>query len=151
MPAGATEVSSDPLRDPGRGDLHGDREPGPDGWGLTGIAPNGGVVTIVEDTSEVTVTNTAAPARWWCQKVAAGDPDRHQPGVYRRSELHNGFSDEVALDTSGDGAASELVGPIPSGVTCTVTEPTTPDGWSLVEHRTRQRRHRNRPGPPRSA
>ena len=44
----------------------------------------------------------------------------------------NGFSDEVTLDTGDDGADSELVGPIPSGVTCTVTEPTTPDGWSLV-------------------
>ena len=30
-------------------------------------------------------------------------------------------------------ADSELVGPIPTGVPCTVTEPTPPAGWSLVD------------------
>ena len=75
------------ARDPGRGDLHGDREPGPDGWGLTGIAPNGGVVTIVEDTSEVTLTNHRLRRLAGGEQGRRGRPRRHHPGVYRRSGL----------------------------------------------------------------
>ena len=64
VPPGATEVSSDPaLVIPVGVTCTVTETPVPDGWGLTSVTPDAGVVTIVEDTSEVTVTNTRAPAR----------------------------------------------------------------------------------------
>ena len=66
---------------------------------MTSITPNSGVVTIVEDTSEVTVTNTRLAGSLVVNKVAAGDPIGANHGVYRRWwTCNNGFSDEVTLD-----------------------------------------------------
>ena len=132
VPGGATEVSSAPLEIPVGVTCTVTESPVPNGWGLTSITPNNGVVTIVDDTSEVTLTNTRASGGIVVNKVAPGDPDGTNPIFTIAVNCTNGFSDEVTLDLSDDGAAAELVGPIPSGVTCTVTEPTTPDGWSRV-------------------
>ena len=133
VPDGATEVSTDPLEIPVGVTCTVAESSVPDGWGLDSIAPNGGVVTIVDDSSEVTVTNTRVAGSLVVNKVAAGDPFGTDPVFAVEVDCDNDFSETVTLDVGADGADSELVGPIPSGVTCTVTEPTTPDGWSLAD------------------
>ena len=87
--------------------------PVPDGWGLTSISPDDGVVTIVEDTSEVTVTNTRLAGSLVVQKVAAGDPIGTNPVFTIEVDCANGFSDEVTLDLSDDGAALRAGRPDP--------------------------------------
>jgi len=133
VPGGATEVSSVPLPIPVGVTCTVAEAPVPDGWGLDSIAPDSGVVTIVEGTSEVTVTNTRASGSLVVTKQASGFLGGASSVFTVAVACDNGFSQVLTLDVGADGAASELVGPIPSGVTCTVTEPTPPDGWTLAD------------------
>ena len=103
----------------------------PDGWGFDGITPNS-VVTIDQDTTEVTVTNTRLIGSLVVNKVAAGDPIDASTEFTVHVACSNGFEEDVALDVGTAGGDSATVGPIPSGVSCTVTEPTTPEGWTRV-------------------
>ena len=72
VPDGATEVSTDPLEIPVGVTCTVAESSVPDGWGLDSIAPNGGVVTIVDDSSEVTVTNTRTSGGLVVTKQASG-------------------------------------------------------------------------------
>ncbi len=133
VPPGDTEVSSDPaLVIPVGVTCTVTESPVPDGWGLARVARRRGGHHRGghQRGHRHQQPSRRLPAD---QQGASGCGGGTSPVFTVEVECDNGFSAQVALDTAGDGADSELVGPIPSGVPCTVTEPATPAGWSLVD------------------
>ena len=108
VPDGATEVSSAPIEIPVGVTCTVTEGPVPDGWGLTGTSPEGGTVTIVEGTSEVTVTNTRTSGALLVSKVAAGDATGTTPVFTVQVNC------DQRLQRNADARRRRMTGPTPS-------------------------------------
>jgi hypothetical protein len=129
----ATAVSSDPFDVP-TGVECTVTEPDPTaGWALSGVSPDGGVVTIRRGPNEVTLTNTRVQGSLVVVKRALGRVAGATTSFSVDVSCTNGFSQSRTLDVDDQGSAFATFDGIPVGTECTVSEPDPPAGWSLVD------------------
>ena len=90
----------------------------------TGIGPG--------ETSEVAVLNTRKTMTFALSKMSIGGVGTFTFDVDCSNDAGETFTDTVTIDTSEAGSftTSTPVGPVPTGLTCTVTEQ-VPDGWQV--------------------
>src|SRR6185369_6089227 len=105
----------------------------PAGWVLKGTVPADGVVTVSEGTPEtvsVTITNERLLGKLKIEKVVSGDVAGASTSFTAHVDCPGtAYDQDVALN-EGNGWVN-VTGDIPTGLACTVTEPTVPAGWVL--------------------
>jgi hypothetical protein len=102
------------------------------GWALSGASPDGGVVTIADGLSEVTLTNSRVQGSLVIVKRAVGPVAGAATAFPVDVSCSNGFTASPILDVGDQGTAFTTFDGIPAGSTCSVTETAPPVGWSLV-------------------
>jgi uncharacterized repeat protein (TIGR01451 family)/LPXTG-motif cell wall-anchored protein len=96
----------------------------------TTVDPDGGEVTIGADTSTVTFTNTRRLGKIAIEKVMSGDVAGASTSFTAHVDCPGTAYDQDVHLNEGNGWV-EVTGDIPTGLECTVSEPTVPAGWAL--------------------
>jgi len=107
----------------------------PEGWELVDITPNPVVIgTNRAAPAAVTVTNRRATGRLDIVKRAVGPiAGATQNFTVRVDCAGDGYDTDLTLRVPGDdGQTMATVGGIPTGVSCTISEPDVPTGWALT-------------------
>ena len=104
----------------------------PEGWTLTGISP--AEVTIVEGETpvEITVTNTRLTGDLTIVKTMVGDDTAATTDFLVDLDCDVDAYDRSDIPLNEANMWSAFIQDIPTGVTCSVSEPTVPEGWTLT-------------------
>jgi uncharacterized repeat protein (TIGR01451 family) len=107
----------------------------PAGWQLKDIAPPGGAVTVVAGTpteAQVTVTNKRLFGRILVKKSMVGVPNGASTSfTFDVDCLAADYHEAITIDVGSATTGEKETGLIPTGVSCTVTERSTPD-WNMT-------------------